>query len=694
MKQHKTKAKVQQTPVSKPATPVKSAISPALPPDWKAIGDQYLVPALAVLLLVAAVLRATNLTALSLWVDEFVHVQRARQVAEGTGPLFTDDNNGILLTLLQVPFFKVFGTSVFWARFVSVVFGVGTVWMVYLLGQRLFNRYVGFLAAFASAFSLYLIFWSRMSRNYAIFGFFFLWAGYLFVKAFDNKTEPAANGFLARYGIDSKSLLLLPVALMLSLFSHQLTFFFLFTVGIFALLQTLAGMLSKTASTEENRKYGGLALLTLPFLLLVFIPPLSDWIRQPLSGLALSKITDLALPQWSRIGQLWAEKPWESFGIYNGVLRYSPTLLYFAGLPGFVMAFRERLSSALWLACSLLVPLILMSFIFREPALPRYFIFAFPYLMIAAAVGLYFLWNWVTTRLLPDAGGNTAWILAALPFVVVLASVRWSELGQLVLARKLEGHVVDMNVAHWAFTNWREPCAFVEKNRQPGDVVMSTVPNAVSWYLRDDGVLWFRQNRFDTQSKRYVPNVSNPGANSAATFEDVVRTVQNNPRGWLLGDYYLDNIFTDEKTLLWIYQNMHYHPEASRKSGVMVFEWDNSRPKPVRQNFVVEVGSWQDRIQSREYHLTLPPDAFAQAGDQAQVTVRLQDVNSNREGVLLFNHDNAAWLPPAGHSVEEKTFQIPRAWLHPGENTVQLLYDTDRTKDPWPGFTLHFLSIR
>jgi hypothetical protein len=296
-----------------------------------------------------------------------------------------------------------------------------------------------------------------MSRNYAIFGFFFLWAGYLFLKAFDCKSAPDAPGFLERYGIEGRSLLLLPVALFLSLLSHQLTFFFLFIVAVFALLQVLVNRFSGGTMESSGPKYGWLAGITLPFLLMVLIPPLSDLIRQPLSGLALSKIADLALPQWSRIGQLWTEKPWESFGIYNGVLRYSPTLLYFAGLLGLVMAFRQRLTSGLWLACSLLVPLLLMSFIFREPALPRYFIFAFPYLMIAAAAGLYFLWDWVTTRLLPNTGGATTWLLAALPFVIVLASVRWKELGQVVLATKMEGHVVDMNVAHWAFTNWREP---------------------------------------------------------------------------------------------------------------------------------------------------------------------------------------------------------------------------------------------
>ena len=144
---------------------------------------------------------------------------------------------------------------------------------------------------------------------------------------------------------------------------------------------------------------------------------------------------------------------------------------------------------------------------------------------------------------------------------------------------------------------------------------------------------------------------------------------------------------------MFIFQNMQFYPEASKKSGVMVFGWDHAKPKNIKQNFVVEVGRWEDRVQSREYHLSLPPEIFAQGTDQLRVTIRAQNINSNREGVLVFNYDNAAWLPPTGNTLEEKTFSIPKTWVHPGDNTVQVLYDTDRTKDPFIGFTLHFLSV-
>jgi mannosyltransferase len=692
MKQNNQKAKIRPSAPTKSTPTAKTATPTAPPPDWPALLERHWLPIVAGILVLAFLLRVVHLSTLTLWLDEFVHVQRADQYVKGTGPLFTDDNNGILLTFLLLPVFKIAGASVFAARFISVLFGIGTLWLLYQLGTRLFNRHIGTLALFAGAVSVYMNFWSRMSRNYAIFSFFFLLTGWVFLKAFDNN-ESSGDDFWSRNRLSLRYLLLLPVVFVLALLSHQLAFFFVLSAGVYAL--AMQGMKVAFGSADRWRNpWLWLSVLALPALVIVLVPGMSEMLRQPLSGLFLSNIADMAMPKWSRIGELWATKPWEAFNVYHGVFRYDPSLLYFFGLLGFVAAFRLNKTAALWLLCSWLVPFLLLCFLYREPYLPRYAIFIFPYFLLAAAVGLYSVWKWVSEKIFPDASGFTAWAMMALPFILILASVRWKDLNNLVLAQKLEGHVVNNNISQWAFTNWQEPCRYVAANRQPGDVVMATVPNAVSWYLRDDQVLWFRQNKLDTRTKQYVPMPSAGSGNSAATFEDVVRTVQNNPRGWLLGDYYLDNIFTDEKTLMWVYRNLKYYPEASQKSGVLVFGWDNTKPGVGKQNFVTEVGRWEDRVQSRIYDLALPPELFAQNGEFLRVTVRVQNVNSNREGLLLFNGQNASWLPATGGNLEEKTFNIPKAWLQPGENTVQVLYDTDRTKDPVPGFTIHYLSIQ
>ena len=136
---------------------------------------------LSVLTIAAFLMRLYQVDFLTLWVDEYVHVDRARYFPES--PLFTDDNNGILLTMFILPLFKLFEVSAFWARFPSVVFGTLLVPMIYLFAKKYFNRNTAILSATLVTFSTYLVFWSRLSRNYAVFAFFFLLLLYFLGRA-------------------------------------------------------------------------------------------------------------------------------------------------------------------------------------------------------------------------------------------------------------------------------------------------------------------------------------------------------------------------------------------------------------------------------------------------------------------------------------------------------------------------------
>ncbi|MCB0543726.1 MAG: glycosyltransferase family 39 protein [Saprospiraceae bacterium] len=676
--------------------PAKQASPPAQPAapavDWQALIQKYSLPVLGILLLAGFLIRVLHLPDLSLWMDEYVHVMRAKNFLEGDGPLLTDDNNGILFTLSLLPGFAMFGPEVFWARFPSVLFGIGTIYLTYRMGTRLFNRYVGLLAAGGATFSLYLIFWSRVSRNYAILAFFFLLLGLVFLAATEQKAEPGAANFWRRNGFSVKHLLWLPVVALLSLLSHQLTFFFIFTVAVYTLglgVKTLWDGTEKTGNT----KYLWLGGALLPFLLIVLIPPLGGLLRDLLQPILLSNIADWAFPNFNRLGELWSANPLEAFDRYHNLLRYDLHWLYLPALLGLFVAFRLRARSAWWTLCSFAVPFMLLSFIYREPFLCRYLIFAYPYLLIAAAAFFYAVWEWLNRKAMPGMSQATGVFLLALPFILLLINTRWSSVGDLALARKLEGYIVDSRVASWSFTDWKEACTFVDGKRHKGDVIMSTVPTAVSYYLQRENVLWFRQAYYDTGSKKYKLNPPNPnGGPSAASFEDLVRTVEQNPRGWLLADYYLENIFTDERALLWVYQNMQYYPEGSKDGSVMVFGWDHSLPKPERQNLVVELGHYQNKIKSREYHMTLPQSLFEQA--KINMTVRVQGVDSDREALVLFNGQNAVWIPAnKSPQVEERVVPLNRSWIRPGSNTIQVLYEPERPSDPNKGFTVHFLSI-
>ncbi len=683
---------VRRTPASAPKTPRPAAARPAEPPpDWSALADRYAMPALGGLLLLALILRVLNLDALSLWIDEFVHVFRARNVNAGTGPLLTDDNNGILLTAVMIPLFKVFGATAFWARIPSVLFGVGAIYLLYRLGERLYNRYVGLLSAFAGTFSLYLIFWSRMGRNYAIFAFFYLLLGLVFWKAFENKKVPDAPDFWRRNGISPKYTLLLIPVLAAALLSHQLTFFFPFTVGTYALILA-AGKILRGESDRFQNKYFWLGVASLPMLLLV-LPGVNDLLRGPLSALLSAQQVDWVLPQSARLSELWDKQPWEAFRIYHGVLRYDPTLLYFPAVAGLFVAWRLDRHAAAWLTGSIVTPFLLMSFLFRDPAMPRYFIFVYPWFLVSAAVFFYWLFRYLTENTFAGSSRNTLYAVLLFPAAFMLLSVRWKEVKKLVLAEQIEGHVVNENVAECNFTNWRQACEFVSKNRQAGDVLMSTVTNAASYYLNEENILWFRQMHYDTKLKRYVQNAPEPGRYSAATFEDLRRTVASAPRGWLLADYYMDNVFVDEPSRLFVYENLQYYPEASPDGSVKVFGWDRNKPKPNNQNMVVQLGKAADKIVSGVFMMDIPANVYN--APEVKMDIRYQGVNSNREALVIFNDDNAVYLPPnQGKGIENQQVTIQKQWIRPGPNKVQLMYEEAVQSDPDKGFTVYYIGFR
>jgi len=75
--------------------------------------------------------------------------------------------------------------------------------------------------------------------------------------------------------------------------------------------------------------------------------------------------------------------------------------------------------------------------------------------------------------------------------------------------------------------------------------------------------------------------------------------------------------------------------------------------------------------------------------------IRYQGVNSNREALVIFNDDNAVYLPPnQGKGIENQKVTLQKQWLRPGPNKVQLMYEEAVKSDPDKGFTVYFIEVR
>lgn len=680
-----TPAPPAKNPAGKPKTLAEIKATPSAPKDYTNLHKALLIS----FLVIGFIIRIINLDGLSLWVDEYVHVDRAKFFLMGKDHLFTNDNNGILYTFFILPFFKIFGSTAFWARFPAVLMGTGSIYLLYRLGKRLFNPWVGLTAAFFSTFSLYLVYWSRLSRNYSIFEFFFLLLLLCFVLAFDNKVDTGSTNFFAKQGINKKYLFLLPLALVGSLLSHQLTFMFIFGGMIW-----LVGVAIHKIITEKsfNNVFTWLAVPSLILCLLIFTPAFAPVTRSILSLFLPPNAVNWVVVDWTRISKLYAEEKLKAFDIYWGMLTYDYGKFYVLGLLGLVAAFFVRTRSALFLTASTLVPFLLLSFIFREPSLPRYFIFVYPLLLISAAVCIYTLVRLLNQRVF--AGNGLAGLRSFMwisPVIILLPFIRFKELKSLLSVELKSGFVIDRALSQWSFTNWSDPVSWVKKNIKPGDLVMTTVPTAVNYYMNLDSTIWFRQRNYNGIKKEYEFNPIKNDGKSAGTYEDLVKTVETNPRGWLIADYYLTNAMTDPRARDYVYKNFQFHFDATKDGSVQVFSWDHAVGPPKDQNIIIELGKNPTKQASEELSISLDQSAL-QPG--LKLYVKAQGINFNNEAYVIFNQKYTVPIPPnKTNGIEDIAVDLDISKLKPGANTVQIAYNYEMKYDPVKGFVLYKLGL-
>src|SRR3989344_6087225 len=131
------------------------------------------------ILLITFVLRLVNLNQ-SFWLDE------AAQVIESTRPFsqqfnIASDFHPPLYHLMLHLWLKM-GTSEWFARLPSVLFGVLSVFFLYQIGRILFDYKTAVAGAILTSFSAYHIWYSQEARPYILFTFLSLISTYFLLK--------------------------------------------------------------------------------------------------------------------------------------------------------------------------------------------------------------------------------------------------------------------------------------------------------------------------------------------------------------------------------------------------------------------------------------------------------------------------------------------------------------------------------
>ncbi|MEK7085312.1 MAG: glycosyltransferase family 39 protein, partial [Patescibacteria group bacterium] len=112
-----------------------------------------------------------------------------------------------LVFWVQHIFIKIFGETNFVFRLPSVILGLLSIWLLYLIGKKLYSEETGLLAAFLLAVTVNHVYISRTGLQEAYVIFFILLASYLFLRALEKDdyliwTSIALGfGFLAKYTV-------------------------------------------------------------------------------------------------------------------------------------------------------------------------------------------------------------------------------------------------------------------------------------------------------------------------------------------------------------------------------------------------------------------------------------------------------------------------------------------------------------
>ncbi len=235
----------------------------------------------------ASFLRMPNLGKLGLWGDEGFTAISAAAILEHGYPLLPSGGiypRALLFSYIEAFSAKIFGLNEFALRFPNTIFGLAGIWMTYLLGQRLYGKRVGYVAAVLMAFSIWEITFSRYARMYVFFQFFYLLSIYFFYRGFI-EGERFYRRFtpllwiltitIHQIGVSLAALLLIPF--FIDGYHHVKKWKLILGVGGLALVWKLyisfqAFLRSPVVSTSDS---GKAAASKLP----IALPPLNLWLE-------------------------------------------------------------------------------------------------------------------------------------------------------------------------------------------------------------------------------------------------------------------------------------------------------------------------------------------------------------------------------------------------------------------------------
>lgn len=410
--------------------------------------DNYTGAALGLTLL-SLILRLVGLGSRPLWFDEVISVVYARQDFSTLVALNSGDNHPIGYYLTLKGWITLFGSSDATVRLLSVGPGVAAVWLVWLVGRKLFpgEPRIALMATGLAALSPFQIYFSQEARNYSSMEFFVLAAIWFGLRAYEDNRWANWIG-LGLCGV-------------LGLLCNLTTAFYIAALGLLPLWQARRywqnGVLPRLFITGA-----GAGLLSA----LALLPKLTSrldvikgnfWIPTPNPLLILRSFYTFIF------GAIEMERFVTAFALALIIFIFT----FGTALPACYRQLKQRedggLLRTVWLLLGPLLLVTIVSLLFQSLYLDK--------ALIACAPFYYLLIAWSIFQ--PDAKRKVArgrWLIASVPVLVAILLALAS------LPDLYDGTIAPVYIARYDATRINQ---YLQQNSQPGDVVASATD--ITW---------------------------------------------------------------------------------------------------------------------------------------------------------------------------------------------------------------------
>lgn len=345
----------------------------------------YLILVSALILVIGGILRVYDLGGKSLWTDEIASMRDSESIPAafraGLPPLY----------YLTLHLFRYIGTNEVILRFPSVIFGVLTIPLLYVVGKLFFGTKEGLVGAFLLSISSFHVYYSQEARMYTLLALLSLLSLFFFYKSM---TENKIILWLA-----------FTLSTVLTLFTHYFGVFILVveTAFVFVMLIRDALLSGKVRAPIKLERFGKrtflMFALSLTIIFALFFPFFySRWgmpsllpspQTEPQSQNSLTPPLELSFLV-KLFGQLSNGSP---FGYSEGSL----CLSIFFFLCGCVLCMKKYKEKSTLLLLWIIVSIVLLFWASTLPfitkhtpvyAEPRYLIFILPVYLLLISTGI------------------------------------------------------------------------------------------------------------------------------------------------------------------------------------------------------------------------------------------------------------------------------------------------------------------